>query len=580
MNKGSLARKGALAFVAALTVFAGLAPFAPGARAAENYQQVRYDGIDRFDTAALIAAAMAEATPAAVLARADDYPDALTGAYAASNEDSPILLTRTNGVPTRTLDALEDEGVEHVILLGGPAAINVSVENQLEDAGYTTERLQGETRYQTAIAIARSGGTGRLGTVDGQRAALVSSAVNFPDALSGAPLSFAADLPSLLVPRNLDGPAIEEEYLGDVIDAMNDLGIERVYVLGGPEAVDQAVENELVLSGFEVERLEGANRGDTSVKVFEFGMEQGFFTNRRFGLARGDTFPDALAYAPLGGRARATVAPGSGSPDTGGAANGLLLSNGTCALHTQVENFIASNSDNWTQGEILGGDNAICPELEQTVADLATAGLSNITLDTTTAAPGDTITGNVQGEDVESVTVSGCGLEDENVDFDENGDFAIVIPEDTTEDCSLTFTTTFTDASGRRPETQTFPIDITAPEPGEPDVTLTPASGPSGTRVTASLTGDRPGEVTEVEETDADGGCVEQRFKQDNGFDGRGVGWCRDWRGFERRDSFAQARGLIWILGCLWLWRRAHPCFPYMFDPRPLSRYPNVVTSA
>ena len=498
MNKGNLARKVGLALIATLTAFAGLAPFiTPGAGAAENYDQVRYAGADRFDTAALIASAIAEATPTAVLARADDYPDALVGAYVASNDDSPILLTQTNSVPQRTLDALRTEGVQNVILLGGPAAISQAVQNQLTNEGYNVTRIQGPTRYHTAIAIAQAGDT--VGSIGGQPTALVSSAVNFPDALSGAPLSFAGNFPSLLVPRNLSGPAVEGEYLDDTIEAMNGLGIQRVFVLGGPAAVDAAVEARLVNAGFDVARLEGANRGATSVEIFEFGMDEGIYTNRRFGLARGDNFPDALAYAPLAGRDRASSEPASGASDTGGNANGLLLANGTCALHDEVANFIAANSDTWTEGEILGGDNAICPALAAQVQDLAEVGLSNITLDDTSAAPGDTITGNIQGEDIQSLTVSGCGLSNEDVDVAANGDFEVTIPQDADQDCQLTFTTTFTQASGRRPERQTFQIDIAAPAGS--GVTLNPTSGPSGGSVTATYAGDRPGRITDIGST-------------------------------------------------------------------------------
>ena len=131
MNKGTLARSAVVGVVAALTALAGLA-FAPGAGAAANYTQTRFAGTDRFDTAALISAAIAEATPTAVIARADIFPDALTGAFAAAaNGDGPLLLTRSESVPQRTIDSLKSEGVTSVILLGGTAAISTAAENQL-----------------------------------------------------------------------------------------------------------------------------------------------------------------------------------------------------------------------------------------------------------------------------------------------------------------------------------------------------------------------------------------------------------------------------------------------------------------
>lgn len=501
MNKGTLARKVGLAALAAILAFAGLAPFAPGASAAANYSQIRFDGEDRFDTAALIAGAIAEATPTAVIARADIYPDALTGAYAAaSNDDAPILLTRSDSLPQRTADALEDENVDNVILLGGPDAIEPGVETTLEGLGYNVDRIFGETRYQTAIEIAEQGAAPGNNS-DGEASALISSGENFPDALSGAPLSFAAFFPSLLVPKTTENanPAVETALVGfvdQVTDALNGLGIDQVYILGGPAAVDEGVETMIVDAGFDVERLAGANRGATSVKVFEFGLDEGIYTNTRFGIARGDTFPDALGYAPLGGRPRPVVAPASGAADTGGLSNGLLLANGTCALHDEVATFLAAHSDTWTRGEILGGDEAICPELADLIQDLATSGLSDVTLDNTEGAPGATVTGNVSGENIDSVTVSGCGLSNEDVTLDANGDFSFDLPATQTTDCTLVFTTTFEDGTT---ETDTFQFDVQAP--GESNVTLTPASGPTGSNVTAALSGDRPGDVTDVSST-------------------------------------------------------------------------------
>jgi putative cell wall-binding protein len=439
----------AVGVVAALTALAGLA-FAPGAGAAANYTQTRFAGADRFDTAALIASAIDDATPTAVLARADIYPDALTGAFAAAaNGEGPLLLTRSDSVPPRTMQALETENVDEVILLGGTAAISAAVEAQLRAAGYTVSRLQGATRYETAAAIARDG-AGIIGTIDGDRSALLSSGQNFPDALSGAPLSFAAGLPSLLTPPTSLHPA--------TLSVLRDLNITQIFLLGGPAAVSQDVEDTLRREGFGVTRLAGGNRSGTSVEVFEFGLDQGIYTNRRFGLARGDTFPDALAYAPLAGRDRATVAPDTGAADTGGSANGLLLTAGPCTLSDEVEEFILANQATWTQGEILGGPEAICPAVAAEVERLASTGFADLTLTSTQIAQGGEVRGQVSGEGIRSVTVSGCGFNNQNVTRDASGNFTFNLPQSQSADCSLTFTTTFNDG---RSETDTFAIDVT-----------------------------------------------------------------------------------------------------------------------
>ena len=489
MIKGTLTRKVGLAAIATLTAFMGLAPFAPGASAAANYDQVRYDGVDRFDTAALIAGAIAEATPTAILARADIYPDALTGAFAAAaNGEGPMLLTQSNAVPDRTLDALEDEAVDNVILLGGPAAISPTVETQLETAGYAVDRIFGSTRYQTAIEIAEQG-AGIIGTVDGERSALLSSGENFPDALAGAPLSFAAGLPSLLTPSNIDDSA-KTAIFNEVVDAMNGLNIQQVFLLGGPNAVSQGIEDALVDEGFNVTRLHGGDRHSTSVEIFEFGLDKDIYTNRRFGLARSDTFPDALAYAPLAGRPRTSPAPATGLADTGGDANGLLLTP-SCTLATSVEEFLTENQATWTEGEILGGEVAICEAVADEVEEIASVGdaaRATVTVSDTDVERGGQITGRITGEDIASVKVSGCGFTNQTVTRDAEGDFTLNLPISQTEDCTLTFTTTFDDGTT---QTDTVAINVTAPA-GNATATVRPelvtatigATSAAGTLVT------------------------------------------------------------------------------------------------
>jgi putative cell wall-binding protein len=501
LNKGSFARSVAVGAVAALTALAGFA-FAPGAGAAANYTQVRLGGVDRFDTAAIIAAQIDEATPTAVLARADIFPDALTGAFAAAaNGDGPLLLTRSDSVPARTLQALETENVDEVILLGGTAAISSAVETQLRAAGYTVSRIGGATRYDTAANIARDG-AGIIGTIDGDRSALLSSGQNFPDALSGAPLSFAAGLPSLLTPPTSLHPS--------TLSALNSLNIDQVFILGGPAAISQDVEQALSTEGFQVTRLAGGNRSGTSVEVFEFGLDKGIYTNRRFGLARGDAFPDALAYGPLGGRPRATIAPDSGVADTGGSANGLLLSAGPCTLGDEAEEFILANQATWTEGEILGGPEAICEEVADEVEQLASFGLANITLNSSDVQPGGAVSGVITGDNIRSVTVSGCGFNNQTVTRDANGNFTLPNFASTQDDCTLTFTTTFNDGST---EIDQFPINVV--QSNEPNVTLNPNSGASGSSTQAQFTGSRPGNITNVT-TNTPGCTVTQTGTQAN----------------------------------------------------------------
>lgn len=128
-------------------------PAAPAA-AEHDVTAARVEGQDRYATAAAVAQlAHPDGAGTALLARADDWPDALAGAPLAGLVDGPVLLTGSQTVPRGTQQALSDLGVQRVILLGGPAAIAPEIEDGLGER-YEVERLFGADRYATAAAVA------------------------------------------------------------------------------------------------------------------------------------------------------------------------------------------------------------------------------------------------------------------------------------------------------------------------------------------------------------------------------------------------------------------------------------------
>ena len=93
--------------------------------------------------------------PFAVLARRDVFADALAGASLTYGV-APLLFSGSTGpLPAATKQELvrvvEDGGT--VYLLGGPAALPTTLEAELEQLGFVPERLQGQTREQTAVAV-------------------------------------------------------------------------------------------------------------------------------------------------------------------------------------------------------------------------------------------------------------------------------------------------------------------------------------------------------------------------------------------------------------------------------------------
>lgn len=191
------------------------------------------------------------------------------------------------------MDALDELGVQTVYLMGGEAALHPDVETQLRDAGYDELfRVGGADRYATAALTLEGPQQPEVGTLDGDRTALLASGENFPDALSAGPVAARADLPLLLTPPTEPHPRTDE--------ALAEHDIERVVVIGGDAAVSSSVVLHYQDEGYEVERWAGDTRTATAGTVADNAIERLGFTEDRLLLARGDDYPDALAASVHG----------------------------------------------------------------------------------------------------------------------------------------------------------------------------------------------------------------------------------------------------------------------------------------
>ena len=96
-------------------------------RATEDFALTRVAGVDRYATAAAVALDAFATSASVVVARGDAFPDALAGAYLTGVVDAPLLLTRSDALPTVTSDAIAALGATKVYLLGGTSAISDGV---------------------------------------------------------------------------------------------------------------------------------------------------------------------------------------------------------------------------------------------------------------------------------------------------------------------------------------------------------------------------------------------------------------------------------------------------------------------
>ncbi len=257
----------------------------------------RFSGTNRFETAVLANREVHPDPGLAVLARADEFADALAGSFLGGWTSSPLVFTYRDEIPAETLEYLRASDVQEVRLMGGRAAISERVEEQLRDEGIDYLRHDGADRIETAAGLV--GGRGGSASEISPDLVLVNG-YSFADAVSAAPAAYRFLWPvALTAADELPEPtrALIERFRPN-----------RLHVIGGQAAVSDAVVAEAAAVGCDtdepcrtVERFAGADRYSTAAAVADWLVDRGGFSAALVQLARGDVFPDALAAGALGG---------------------------------------------------------------------------------------------------------------------------------------------------------------------------------------------------------------------------------------------------------------------------------------
>uniref|UniRef100_UPI00035DCB05 cell wall-binding repeat-containing protein n=1 Tax=Paenisporosarcina sp. TG20 TaxID=1211706 RepID=UPI00035DCB05 len=180
----------------------------------------RIDGENRFDTAAKIAKRLGGNPHKAIVTDGFNFPDALSiSSYAAQN-GYPILLTRSDRLPTETKNGLKL--IPNTIVMGGNLAVSDAVFKQLNNP----VRIKGDDRYATAVAVidAFKLPTDKVYVATGQ---------GFADALTGSVLAAKNGAPIILVRQNsIPAPTAQ---------LIEDYDIRNFTLLGGEVAISSSL---------------------------------------------------------------------------------------------------------------------------------------------------------------------------------------------------------------------------------------------------------------------------------------------------------------------------------------------------
>jgi len=119
----------------------------------------RVAGSDRYGTAVAAAervtpGAMGDLGRTAVIASGEVFADALVAGPFAARGIHPVLLTPPSELHTDVAGYLSEADIEHVVLMGGAAALSDSVERSVRSLDIDVSRVAGSTRYDTAVKAA------------------------------------------------------------------------------------------------------------------------------------------------------------------------------------------------------------------------------------------------------------------------------------------------------------------------------------------------------------------------------------------------------------------------------------------
>ena len=274
-------------------------------------------GDNRYNTSIAISKEGWRSADTVVLATGDDFPDALASAPLASKFDAPILLTKSKDISVEVLDEIERLGAKEVYLIGGLGAISKKIEDKITSMGIKCKRLQGNNRYETAVAIAKE-----IGVTD---TIVIATGNNYPDALSMAPFAALFQWPILLT-DNSTVPSSVQKYV-------KDNNVKSTNVVGGTGVIS----DKTMRTFPNPKRLAGENRYQTNIEIiFAMGADATYTY-----FATGKNFPDALAGAPLAAYSFAPI---------------ILVDDG---MDKDVLEAWQANKDEMKMKRILGGTGAV-----------------------------------------------------------------------------------------------------------------------------------------------------------------------------------------------------------------------------
>ena len=189
------------------------------------------------------------------------------------------------------------------LALGG-LAISGGTASAKTPSSPSTNRISGDDRYETAVAVARDYYS-TPSSEFGEKGVIIASGETPYDALAAAPLAGLKDAPILLVKSDSLPESVADLLDDHKANFRRAATSQKVFIVGGTSAVSDDVKTaiEAIIHGptvttkMEVKRIEGADRYKTAAAVV--GQAGLMDANDNLIIVNGTNWADALAAAAL-----------------------------------------------------------------------------------------------------------------------------------------------------------------------------------------------------------------------------------------------------------------------------------------
>jgi len=276
-----------------------------------------------------------------ILSRDDQFSDALAAAPLSKKLDAPILMTDSVKLDDRTLAVMHDLGAKYIYIVGGTVAISQSIEDILSKE-FTVTRIAGLQGYDTAALISAQVGAEPTRTV------YLANGYAIPDAIAISAFAGAQGNPILLTDR--------DALPASTLQALADLQVNNVVLLGGTAVISNSVENEL-RTKYLVKRWGGFDRYDTQSIIFQNILDKEkpqsplYFTSglvREDDVSSGKPYADALLTAALAAKN-----------------GGFVAMTQPNDLPSSLNYYLLFNKGYISRSAVVGSNNGVSYDLEQ-----------------------------------------------------------------------------------------------------------------------------------------------------------------------------------------------------------------------